>query len=182
MPSNTSKSLLAFNQPIRATWWQEILWACNRKLFVLDTNILLTSRTLCYIFVSGTRCRHPYDGTLVNSAGLRTVNAMLLAMPESQSGIRRSFPWRNWTISEGIPFSTDVSAGHHFNTRRLQFKKALKPLPTIRLGDNRILNGVLYQNKRAPRSGTHNQRHQHALTRAKGAGVRFVETLESRLW
>ncbi|MCL9780567.1 PhoH family protein [Vibrio sp. S4M6] len=148
----------------------------DRKLFVLDTNILLHEPFAIYSF-------QEHDVVIP-----MTVLEELDRIKDSKRDVARDARvairalediFRDATpdeISEGITFSTDMDAtGTISILADFELQETVKAFAD-KAGDNRILNGVLYlQNKRAPREVVLVTKDINMRLRAKGAGVRFVE-------
>ena len=122
----------------------------NRKLFVLDTNILLHEPFAIFSF-------QEHDVVIP-----MTVLEELDRIKDSKRDVARDARvairaledlFHDATpdkISEGIPFSTDVSASGTISILAdYELQESIKAFADDKAGDNRILNGVLYlQNKR----------------------------------
>ncbi len=148
----------------------------DRKLFVLDTNILLHEPFAIYSF-------QEHDVVIP-----MTVLEELDRIKDSKRDVARDARvairalediFRDATpdeISEGINFSTELDAtGTISILADFELQETVKAFAD-KAGDNRILNGVLYlQNKRAPREVVLVTKDINMRLRAKGAGVRFVE-------
>lgn len=147
-----------------------------RKLFVLDTNILLHEPLAIYSF-------QEHDVVIP-----MTVLEELDRIKDSKRDVARDARvairalenmFHDATpdeISEGIPFTKHGSAtGTISILADYDVHESVKAF-TDKEGDNRILNAVLHlQNKRAPRSVVLITKDINMRLRAKGAGVRFVE-------
>ncbi|NVD07555.1 PhoH family protein [Vibrio sp. JPW-9-11-11] len=148
----------------------------DRKLFVLDTNILLHEPLAIYSFKE-------HDVVIP-----MTVLEELDRIKDSKRDVARDARvairaleamFKDATpdeISEGIPINKDhESTGHIAILADFELQETVKAFAD-KAGDNRILNGVLYlQNKRAPREVILVTKDINMRLRAKGAGVRFVE-------
>ena len=148
----------------------------DRKLFVLDTNILLHEPFAIYSF-------QEHDVVIP-----MTVLEELDRIKDSKRDVARDARvairalediFRDATpeeISEGIPCSKEVDAtGTISILADFELQETVKAFAD-KAGDNRILNGVLdLQNKRAPREVVLVTKDINMRLRAKGAGVRFVE-------
>lgn len=148
----------------------------DRKLFVLDTNILLHEPFAIYSF-------QEHDVVIP-----MTVLEELDRIKDSKRDVARDARvairalediFRDATpdeISEGINFSNELDAtGTISILADFELQETVKAFAD-KAGDNRILNGVLYlQNKRAPREVVLVTKDINMRLRAKGAGVRFVE-------
>ncbi|HAS6064318.1 TPA: PhoH family protein [Vibrio vulnificus] len=148
----------------------------DRKLFVLDTNILLHEPFAIYSFKE-------HDVVIP-----MTVLEELDRIKDSKRDVARDARvairalealFKDATpdeISEGIPVSKE-GEGHGTISILADFElqETVKAFAD-KAGDNRILNAVLYlQNKRAPREVVLVTKDINMRLRAKGAGVRFVE-------
>ncbi|PNH92814.1 PhoH family protein [Vibrio diazotrophicus] len=148
----------------------------DRKLFVLDTNILLHEPLAIYSF-------QEHDVVIP-----MTVLEELDRIKDSKRDVARDARvairalenlFHDATpdeISEGIPFTKQSSAtGTISILADYDVHESVKAF-TDKEGDNRILNAVLHlQNKRAPRSVVLITKDINMRLRAKGAGVRYVE-------
>lgn len=148
----------------------------DRKLFVLDTNILLHEPLAIYSFKE-------HDVVIP-----MTVLEELDRIKDSKRDVARDARvairaleamFKDATpdeISEGIPINKDFdSTGNISILADFELQETVKAFAD-KAGDNRILNGVLYlQNKRAPREVILVTKDINMRLRAKGAGVRFVE-------
>ncbi|EGR2797181.1 ATPase [Vibrio navarrensis] len=148
----------------------------DRKLFVLDTNILLHEPFAIYSFKE-------HDVVIP-----MTVLEELDRIKDSKRDVARDARvairaledlFRDATpdeISEGIPVSGEGnSRGTIAILADFELQETVKAFAD-KAGDNRILNAVLYlQNKRAPREVVLVTKDINMRLRAKGAGVRFVE-------
>ncbi|MCG9727846.1 PhoH family protein [Vibrio brasiliensis] len=148
----------------------------DRKLFVLDTNILLHEPLAIYSFKE-------HDVVIP-----MTVLEELDRIKDSKRDVARDARvairaleamFKDATpdeISEGIPINKDKeNTGHIAILADFELQETVKAFAD-KAGDNRILNGVLYlQNKRAPREVILVTKDINMRLRAKGAGVRFVE-------
>ncbi len=148
----------------------------DRKIFVLDTNILLHEPFAIYSF-------QEHDVVIP-----MTVLEELDRIKDSKRDVARDARvairalediFRDATpdeISEGIPLNKD-----HNTTGSIAILADFELQETVRAfadkaGDNRILNAVLYiQNRRSPREVVLVTKDINMRLRAKGAGVRFVE-------
>jgi len=148
----------------------------DRKIFVLDTNILLHEPFAIYSF-------QEHDVIIP-----MTVLEELDRIKDSKRDVARDARvairamenlFHDATpdqISEGIPLNKDNQA-----SGTLAILADFELQETVRAfadkeGDNRILNGVIYlQNKRSPREVVLVTKDINMRLRAKGAGVRFVE-------
>ncbi len=147
-----------------------------RKLFVLDTNILLHEPLAIYSF-------QEHDVVIP-----MTVLEELDRIKDSKRDVARDARvairaleklFHDATpdeISEGIPFTNQNSAtGTISILADYDVHESIKAF-TDKEGDNRILNAVLHlQNKRAPRHVVLITKDINMRLRAKGAGVRYVE-------
>lgn len=148
----------------------------DRKLFVLDTNILLHEPFAIYSF-------QEHDVIIP-----MTVLEELDRIKDSKRDVARDARvairalealFKDATpdeISEGIPINRDKEAtGHIAILADFELQETVKAFAD-KAGDNRILNATLYlQNKRAPREVILVTKDINMRLRAKGAGVRFVE-------
>ncbi len=147
----------------------------DRKLFVLDTNILLHEPLAIYSF-------QEHDVVIP-----MTVLEELDRIKDSKRDVARDARvairaledlFRDATpdeISEGIPFTDQPVSGTISILADFELTETVKAFAD-KEGDNRILNAVLYlQNKRAPREVILITKDINMRLRAKGAGVRFVE-------
>ncbi|CAM3878315.1 PhoH family protein [Vibrio aquimaris] len=148
----------------------------DRKLFVLDTNILLHEPLAIYSF-------QEHDVVIP-----MTVLEELDRIKDSKRDVARDARvairameamFKDATpdeISEGIPINRDKEhTGHISILADFELQETVKAFAD-KAGDNRILNAVLYlQNKRAPREVILITKDINMRLRAKGAGVRFVE-------
>lgn len=148
----------------------------DRKLFVLDTNILLHEPLAIYSF-------QEHDVVIP-----MTVLAELDRIKDSKRDVARDARvairaledlFRDATpdqISAGIPFNKEKSdTGHISILADFELHETVKAFAD-KEGDNRILNAVLsLQSKRAPREVVLVTKDINMRLRAKGAGVRFVE-------
>lgn len=148
----------------------------DRKLFVLDTNILLHEPQAIYSFKE-------HDVVIP-----MTVLEELDRIKDSKRDVARDARvairaleniFHDATpdeITEGIPFNQNINA-----TGSISILADYELVDTFRAftdkeGDNRILNAVLYlQNKRAPRAVVLVTKDINMRLRAKGAGVLYVE-------
>ncbi len=148
----------------------------DRKLFVLDTNILLHEPFAIYSF-------QEHDVVIP-----MTVLEELDRIKDSKRDVARDARvairaledlFREATpdeISEGIPIAHENSEGGTIAILAdFELQEIVKAFAD-KAGDNRILNAVLYlQNKRAPREVVLITKDINMRLRAKGAGVRYVE-------
>ncbi|WP_100753331.1 PhoH family protein [Vibrio salilacus] len=148
----------------------------DRKLFVLDTNILLHEPLAIYSFKE-------HDVIIP-----MTVLEELDRIKDSKRDVARDARvairaleamFKDATpdeISDGIPINRDhTTTGHVAILADFELHETIKAFAD-KAGDNRILNGVLFlQNKRAPREVILVTKDINMRLRAKGAGVRFVE-------
>lgn len=149
----------------------------DRKIFVLDTNILLHEPFAIYSF-------QEHDVVIP-----MTVLEELDRIKDSKKDIARDARvairalediFHEATpeqISEGIPFSTEngEAKGSIAILADFELQETVKAFAD-KAGDNRILNAVLYiQNRRSPREVVLVTKDINMRLRAKGAGVRFVE-------
>ncbi|MEZ9230015.1 PhoH family protein [Vibrio amylolyticus] len=148
----------------------------DRKLFVLDTNILLHEPFAIYSF-------QEHDVLIP-----MTVLEELDRIKDSKRDVARDARvairaledlFRDATpdeISEGIHFSNDISAtGTISIVADFELQETVKAFAD-KAGDNRILNAVLdLQIKHAPREVVLITKDINMRLRAKGAGVQFVE-------
>ncbi|OLQ92824.1 ATPase [Vibrio ponticus] len=152
----------------------------DRKLFVLDTNILLHEPLAIFSF-------QEHDVVIP-----MTVLEELDRIKDSKRDVARDARvairalealFKDATpdeISEGIPINRDKdSTGHIAILADFELQETIKAFAD-KAGDNRILNATLYlQNKRAPREVILVTKDINMRLRAKGAGVRFVEDYRS---
>ena len=152
----------------------------DRKLFVLDTNILLHEPFAIYSF-------QEHDVVIP-----MTVLEELDRIKDSKRDVARDARvairaledlFHDATpdkISEGIPFSKDIDAsGTIAILADYELQETVKAFAD-KAGDNRILNAVIHlQNKRAPREVILITKDINMRLRAKGAGVRFVEDYQT---
>ncbi|MBY6197088.1 PhoH family protein [Vibrio hangzhouensis] len=148
----------------------------DRKIFVLDTNILLHEPHAIFSFKE-------HDVVIP-----MTVLEELDRIKDSKRDVARDARvairalediFKDATpdeISEGIPFSPNMDAtGTISILADYSLQETVKAFAD-KEGDNRILNAVLdVQNKRAPREVVLVTKDINMRLRAKGAGVRFVE-------
>lgn len=148
----------------------------DRKLFVLDTNILLHEPFAIFSF-------QEHDVVIP-----MTVLEELDRIKDSKRDVARDARvairaledlFKDATpdeISEGIPVSKEKpDQGSISILADFELQETVKAFAD-KAGDNRILNAVLYlQNKRAPREVVLITKDINMRLRAKGAGVRFVE-------
>ncbi|MGF1721476.1 PhoH family protein [Vibrio kyushuensis] len=148
----------------------------DRKLFVLDTNILLHEPFAIYSF-------QEHD-VLIPMTVLEELDRIKdskrdvardarVAIRALEDLFRDASPDE---ISEGIRFSKDISAtGTISIVADFELQETVKAFAD-KAGDNRILNAVLdLQTKHAPREVILITKDINMRLRAKGAGVRFVE-------
>ncbi|CAM3833474.1 PhoH-like protein [Vibrio aerogenes CECT 7868] len=148
----------------------------ERKLFVLDTNILLHEPLAIYSFqehdvVIPMTVLEELDR--IKDSKRDVARDARVAIRALESIFHDATPDE---ISEGIPVS---GAGSHSGTISIladfELQETVKAFAD-KAGDNRILNAVLYiQNKRAPRSVVLVTKDINMRLRAKGAGVLHVE-------
>ncbi len=148
----------------------------DRKIFVLDTNILLHEPFAIYSF-------QEHDVVIP-----MTVLEELDRIKDSKRDVARDARvairilediFREATpdqISEGIPLTKESAAtGSIAILADFELNETVKAFAD-KAGDNRILNAVLYiQNRRSPREVVLVTKDINMRLRAKGAGVRFVE-------
>ncbi|RJX70723.1 PhoH family protein [Vibrio sinensis] len=148
----------------------------ERKIFVLDTNILLHEPLAIYSF-------QEHDVVIP-----MTVLEELDRIKDSKRDVARDARvairaleslFSDATpddISTGIPINKEKEdAGHVAILADFELQETVKAFAD-KAGDNRILNAVLFlQNKRAPRDVILVTKDINMRLRAKGAGVRFVE-------
>ncbi|ELE7614786.1 PhoH family protein [Vibrio vulnificus] len=148
----------------------------DRKLFVLDTNILLHEPFAIYSFKE-------HDVVIP-----MTVLEELDRIKDSKRDVARDARvairaledlFKDATpdeISDGIPVSKEGEGrGTISILADFELQETVKAFAD-KAGDNRILNAVLYlQNKRAPREVVLVTKDINMRLRAKGAGVRYVE-------
>ncbi len=148
----------------------------DRKIFVLDTNILLHEPSAIYSF-------QEHDVVIP-----MTVLEELDRIKDSKRDVSRDARvairalenmFHDATpdqISEGIPIGTqEEDKGTIAILADYEIKERVQAFAD-KLGDNRILNATLYlQNKRTPRQVVLVTKDINMRLRAKGAGVRFVE-------
>ncbi|MGF1697311.1 PhoH family protein [Vibrio lamellibrachiae] len=148
----------------------------DRKLFVLDTNILLHEPFAIYSF-------QEHD-VLIPMTVLEELDRIKdskrdvardarVAIRALEDLFRDASPDE---ISEGIRFSKDISATGTISIMAdFELQETVKAFAD-KAGDNRILNAVLdLQTKHAPREVILITKDINMRLRAKGAGVRFVE-------
>ncbi|HAS62252.1 MAG TPA: ribonuclease [Vibrio sp.] len=152
----------------------------DRKLFVLDTNILLHEPLAIYSF-------QEHDVVIP-----MTVLEELDRIKDSKRDVARDARvairalealFKDATpdeISEGIPINRGKeSSGHIAILADFELQETVKAFAD-KAGDNRILNATIYlQNKRAPREVILVTKDINMRLRAKGAGVRNVEDYRS---
>lgn len=148
----------------------------DRKLFVLDTNILLHEPLAIYSFkehdvVVPMTVLEELDR--IKDSKRDVARDARVAIRALEAMFKDATPDE---ISEGIPINKDKEAtGHIAILADFELQETVKAFAD-KAGDNRILNGVLYlQNKRAPREVILVTKDINMRLRAKGAGVRFVE-------
>ncbi|MDR9828280.1 PhoH family protein [Vibrio sp. FNV 38] len=148
----------------------------DRKLFVLDTNILLHEPFAIFSF-------QEHDVVIP-----MTVLEELDRIKDSKRDVARDARvairaledlFRDATpdqISEGIPITREqLQSGTIAILADYELQETIKAFAD-KAGDNRILNATLYlQNKRSPREVVLVTKDINMRLRAKGAGVRFVE-------
>lgn len=147
----------------------------DRKIFVLDTNILLHEPFAIYSF-------QEHDVVIP-----MTVLEELDRIKDSKRDVARDARvairamenlFHDATpdqISEGIPLSKENAGGTLAILADFELQETVRAFAD-KAGDNRILNGVIYlQNKRSPREVVLVTKDINMRLRAKGAGVRFVE-------
>lgn len=147
----------------------------DRKIFVLDTNILLHEPFAIYSF-------QEHDVVIP-----MTVLEELDRIKDSKRDVARDARVAIRTmenlfhdatpdqISEGIPLSKENAGGTLAILADFELQETVRAFAD-KAGDNRILNGVIYlQNKRSPREVVLVTKDINMRLRAKGAGVRFVE-------
>ncbi|SHO54888.1 PhoH family protein [Vibrio quintilis] len=148
----------------------------ERKLFVLDTNILLHEPLAIYSFqehdvVIPMTVLEELDK--IKDSKRDVARDARVAIRALESIFHDATPDE---ISEGIPIS---GTGSHSGTISIladfELQETVKAFAD-KAGDNRILNAVLYiQNKRAPRPVVLVTKDINMRLRAKGAGVLHVE-------
>ncbi|KOO17038.1 ATPase [Vibrio xuii] len=148
----------------------------DRKLFVLDTNILLHEPLAIYSFkehdvVVPMTVLEELDR--IKDSKRDVARDARVAIRALEAMFKDATPDE---ISEGIPINKEQeSTGHISILADFELQETVKAFAD-KAGDNRILNGVLYlQNKRAPREVILVTKDINMRLRAKGAGVRFVE-------
>ncbi len=148
----------------------------DRKLFVLDTNILLHEPLAIYSFqehdvVIPMTVLEELDR--IKDSKRDVARDARVAIRALESMFKETTPDE---ISEGIPINKDKeTTGNISILADFELQETVKAFAD-KAGDNRILNGVLYlQNKRAPREVILVTKDINMRLRAKGAGVRFVE-------
>ncbi|KGY11091.1 ATPase [Vibrio tubiashii] len=148
----------------------------DRKLFVLDTNILLHEPLAIYSFkehdvVVPMTVLEELDR--IKDSKRDVARDARVAIRALEAMFKDATPDE---ISEGIPINKDKEVtGHIAILADFELQETVKAFAD-KAGDNRILNGVLYlQNKRAPREVILVTKDINMRLRAKGAGVRFVE-------
>ncbi|GAM55461.1 ATPase [Vibrio ishigakensis] len=148
----------------------------ERKIFVLDTNILLHEPHAIFSF-------QEHDVVIP-----MTVLEELDRIKDSKRDVARDARvairalediFKDATpdqISEGISFNRDSqTTGSLSILADFELQETVKAFAD-KAGDNRILNAVIYlQNKRSPREVVLVTKDINMRLRAKGAGVRFVE-------
>ncbi len=152
----------------------------DRKLFVLDTNILLHEPLAIYSFkehdvVIPMTVLEELDR--IKDSKRDVARDARVAIRALEDLFREATPDQ---ISEGIPFANEgLTTGHISILADFELQETVKAFAD-KAGDNRILNAVLYlQNKRAPREVVLVTKDINMRLRAKGAGVRFVEDYRS---
>ncbi|MDA0148613.1 PhoH family protein [Vibrio sp. LaRot3] len=148
----------------------------DRKLFVLDTNILLHEPFAIYSFqehdvVIPMTVLEELDR--IKDSKRDVARDARVAIRALEALFKESTPDE---ISEGIPINRDKhDTGNIAILADFELQETVKAFAD-KAGDNRILNAVLYlQNKRAPREVILVTKDINMRLRAKGAGVRFVE-------
>lgn len=148
----------------------------DRKLFVLDTNILLHEPLAIYSFqehdvVVPMTVLEELDR--IKDSKRDVARDARVAIRALEALFKEATPDE---ISEGIPINRDKEhTGHISILADFELQETVKAFAD-KAGDNRILNAVLYlQNKRAPREVVLITKDINMRLRAKGAGVRFVE-------
>ncbi|CAH6835206.1 Predicted ATPase related to phosphate starvation-inducible protein PhoH [Vibrio chagasii] len=153
----------------------------NRKLFVLDTNILLHEPFAIFSFqehdvVIPMTVLEELDR--IKDSKRDVARDARIAIRTLEDLFREATPDQ---ISEGIPFTKDIKASGSISILAdYELQESIKAFADDKAGDNRILNAVLYlQNKRAPREVVLITKDINMRLRAKGAGVRFVEDYQT---
>ncbi|KUJ00873.1 PhoH family protein [Vibrio sp. MEBiC08052] len=148
----------------------------DRKLFVLDTNILLHEPLAIYSFqehdvVIPMTVLEELDR--IKDSKRDVARDARVAIRALESLFHDATPDE---ISEGIPFAKHGDAqGTISILADFELQETVKAFAD-KAGDNRILNAVLYlQNKRAPRQVVLITKDINMRLRAKGAGVLYVE-------
>ncbi len=147
----------------------------ERKLFVLDTNILLHEPLAIYSFqehdvVIPMTVLEELDRTKDSKRDVaRDARVAIRALEDL---FHDATPEQ---ISEGIPFSKEGTKGSISILADFELQETVKAFAD-KAGDNRILNAVLFlQNKKAPRPVVLVTKDINMRLRAKGAGVLYVE-------
>ncbi|MDW6002887.1 PhoH family protein [Vibrio mangrovi] len=148
----------------------------DRKLFVLDTNILLHEPLAIYSFqehdvVIPMTVLEELDR--IKDSKRDVARDARVAIRALESLFHDATPDE---ISEGIPIAKNGEAqGTISILADFELQETVKAFAD-KAGDNRILNAVLYlQNKRAPRQVVLITKDINMRLRAKGAGVLYVE-------
>lgn len=148
----------------------------DRKIFVLDTNILLHEPHAIYSFqehdiVIPMTVLEELDR--IKDSKRDVARDARVAIRALESIFHDATPEQ---ISEGIPFSKQRNAtGSIAIFADFELQETVKAFAD-KAGDNRILNAVLYiQNRHSPREVVLVTKDINMRLRAKGAGVRFVE-------
>ena len=148
----------------------------NRKLFVLDTNILLHEPFAIFSFqehdvVIPMTVLEELDR--IKDSKRDVARDARIAIRTLEDLFREATPDQ---ISEGIPFTKDIKPQAISQYSLIRTKHWFAG---DKAGDNPILNAVLLQNKRAPREVVLITKDINMRLRAKGAGVRFVEDYQT---
>lgn len=148
----------------------------ERKIFVLDTNILLHEPHAIFSFqehevVIPMTVLEELDR--IKDSKRDVARDARVAIRALEDIFKDATPDQ---ISEGIPFNKDSQAtGTLSILADFELQETVKAFAD-KAGDNRILNAVIYlQNKRSPREVVLITKDINMRLRAKGAGVRFVE-------
>ncbi|OBT16750.1 ATPase [Vibrio sp. UCD-FRSSP16_10] len=148
----------------------------ERKIFVLDTNILLHEPHAIYSF-------HEHDVVIpmtvleeldrIKDSKRDVAHDARVAIRTLEDIFREATPDQ---ISEGIRFHNENHVGGTLSILAdFELQETVKAFAD-KAGDNRILNAVIYlQNKRSPREVVLVTKDINMRLRAKGAGVRHVE-------
>ncbi|CAM2805412.1 PhoH family protein [Vibrio rarus] len=148
----------------------------ERKIFVLDTNILLHEPHAIFSF-------HEHDVVIpmtvleeldrIKDSKRDVARDARVAIRTLEDIFREATPDQ---ISEGIRFNNDShSTGTLSILADFELQETVKAFAD-KAGDNRILNAVIHlQNKRSPREVVLVTKDINMRLRAKGAGVRHVE-------